>query len=257
MKLVQPKAESLVPNVLLFGPSKSGKTTGAASAPGGILYMNLDLPNATRFAHQRYDDGHLMEIQFEGLKTMTEVAHTVYDPNQIKMVDAVVVDPISELYRRLVEDLSPKRPDGTPVLSPPLNAYGDAQTHIERFCRHLCLSPVSAIFVCQEIDIKDEASGEVERLPFTGSRSNLSLGRKLMQMVDIVAYTAVLGREEGGKEAWAQLIPARGRPCGDRFDVLADANGRRILDLTEWWQTIGADAPQDETTTNDEGKEAA
>jgi hypothetical protein len=116
---------------------------------------------------------------------------------------------------------------------------------------------VSAIFVCQEIDIRDETSGEVERLPFTGSRSNTSLGRKLMQMVDIVAYTAVLAKEGGGKEAWAQLVPARGRPCGDRFDVLADANGRRLLDLTEWWQTIGAAAPQDQTTPDDEGKAAA
>ena len=59
-------------NVLLYGGPKTGKTMGAASAPGPILYLNADRPNATRLAHAKYGKA-IREVRVEGLQTLIDV----------------------------------------------------------------------------------------------------------------------------------------------------------------------------------------
>lgn len=49
LNFVEPLTEAHM-NILLYGPPKTGKTVGAATAPGPILYLNADRPNATRYA---------------------------------------------------------------------------------------------------------------------------------------------------------------------------------------------------------------
>jgi hypothetical protein len=233
-------------NVLLYGPPKTGKTAGACSAPGAVALVNLDLPNATQFAHSRDGEGRIHEIEFEGMQTLIDLHEAVH---QKPAFDTVVVDPIGELHRRLLEEASGR------AVRPTLNQYGDVGTHLERFCRMLCEAPVNAIFVAHETPVKDEASGTMERLPWTGT-TNPALGQKIMGMVDIVGYTAVLEVEGQAEPDYvAQLISAQGRRGGDRFNALGDW---RKLDLTEWFQTagVGGEATPDETTTTTE-KEAA
>ena len=55
LQFVKPGAEPHL-NVCLFGPPKSGKTVGAASAPKPLLLLNADRPNATRYVHAKYGD---------------------------------------------------------------------------------------------------------------------------------------------------------------------------------------------------------
>jgi hypothetical protein len=232
MKFVKPPARPR-PNILLVGRYKTGKSIGAGTAPGGVLFLNADLPNATRQVHLRNPDGRIMEPEMplyeEGrlgmMELMAEIAHQVNDPNQ-KIIDSVVVDPVGELYRRMLEDQSRR------AVRPSLPQYGDVGTHLERFCRMLCVAPVTTVLVAHELATKDEVTGEFVRIPFTGTKAGSEvLGAKLAQMVDIVAHTGVVERDDGSKEYLAQLFPAKGRDAGDRFACLGDV---RPLDIAEW-----------------------
>jgi hypothetical protein len=229
LKVVDPPTGSKR-SVLLYGPPKTGKTTGATSAPGPVLLLNADLPNASWFAHTRRDD--LVEIGYESFKdTLIAVGKGIADNDPTfggltPPIATIVVDPINELYRHVLEEL------GQRAVSPSLPTYQATSVHLERFCRSLCQTPImNVVFVCHDLPVKDESSEEVERLPATGT-NNPALGRRLMGMVDIVGFTAVLETEEEGFRYVAQLVNAKGRRGGDRFDSLGPF---REMDLTEWF----------------------
>ena len=203
---------------------KSGKTTGATSGEGKCLLINEDLPNATRFAH-RVSFEEITEVVIETVADLTEIAVEV--KAETLETDWIVLDPVGELHRRLLEDMSGR------AIRPTLNQYGDAATYIERFCRGICESPYKSVFVCHDWPIKDEATGVMERLPWTGT-TNPALGSKLAQMVDIVGYTGAVETPDG-YDYQAQLINGRGRRGGDRFAALGEF---RSLDLSEWMGQI-------------------
>jgi hypothetical protein len=228
VKFVKPQ-QTLHPNILLYGPPKTGKTTGACTAPGSIGLLNCDLPNASWYAHQRDAEGRIKEIVYEQFETLIEVITELRAEGNT--LDSVVVDPVGELHRRVLEDQSAR------AVRPSLNQYGDTSTHIERFCRALCELPVTAVFVCHEYPVKDEGSGQLERLPWTGT-TNPALGSKLMGMVDIVGYTGVVEHENGEREYIAQLVTQQGRRGGDRFGgVLGDW---APVNIERWMSIIGA-----------------
>jgi hypothetical protein len=217
-------------NVLLYGAPKTGKTAGACSAPPGVLLLNLDLPNATHFALSQHPDGSIMVANFEGLQTMIDVSHAIIEQRgqAEPVIRTVVIDTVAELHRRLLEEASDR------AVRPTLNQYGDTSTHIERFCRFCCEAAVNCVIVCHETPVRDEASGQFERLPYTGT-TNPALGQKLMGMVDVVGYTGVVEQEGGTHQYVAQLVNGLGRRGGDRFNVLGDW---RPLDLSEWVRVI-------------------
>jgi hypothetical protein len=237
MQLRKPDDRPLHVNVLLYGPPKSGKTAGACSIEGGVLLMNADLPNAAWYAHSLDEEGRVSEVDMTSvLDTMVEVHDMVNQPATTaktagRVWDTVVVDTVGELYRRLLDEVSDD------ALRKTLPQYGDTSTYVERFCRMLCEAPVNAVFVCHEAPVKNEASGEFESLPLTGT-SNPALGQKLMGMVDVFGWTHRFEQEEGHVEYVAQLITDGGRRGGDRFDCLDAGQGYRKLDLAEWMTTI-------------------
>lgn len=216
-------------NVALLGPPKTGKTMGAASAPGKVLYVNVDLPTATRFARKRYGDK-VQEVAFEGMQTLVDVTHEAHDPKS--EFKTVVIDTVGELYRLILEE------ESKGAVRPTLNQYGDTGSNIERFLRAMCKAPVNAVFICHDHPVKDEAAGEMVVLPWTGT-TNPKLGRQLLGMVDVIGYTGVV-EKEGGREYVAQLTQNKGRPGGDRFNVLAGETGVRTLDLSQWIDLIQA-----------------
>lgn len=215
-------------NVLLYGPPKVGKSTGAASAPPRVLYLNCDLPNAMLNPRKMYGDN-IDEIRVTGLQTIQDVALNI--KAAIRDGDlawqTLVVDPMHDLYRILVEDLSDR------AARPSLPTIGDVQTHMERFARQMCELPINTVFVAHETTTKDEASGTVERIPFMGTTNDRPAG-KLMGMVDIIGYCGVV-EQEGEVLHQAQLRPANAKRAGDRFDVLGKL---RSLDLAEWFTLI-------------------
>jgi hypothetical protein len=210
-----------------------------------VLLLNADLPNASWFAHTRRED--LYEIGYESFReTLIAIGKGVAEGDPtfgglVPPIKTIVVDPINELYRHVLEEL------GQRAVSPSLPTYQATAVHIERFCRSLCQTPMmNAVFVCHDLPVKDESNDEVERLPATGT-NNPALGRRLMGMVDIVGFTAVMEKEGEGYSYVAQLVNAKGRRGGDRFDALGPF---REMDLTEWFA-------EPLTTTEEEAKELA
>jgi hypothetical protein len=254
MKIKEPPTTPPARNSLLFGPPKSGKTLMAAlTAPGPVAYLNADLDNATWLAHQLAGEGQLLELEFEAdkpnptHKLMTEL-ETLANENKFGTVKSVVLDPINELYLRLLRELSQN------AISPSLPTYQAVQTFVERLCRALCNCPgVNAVFVAHDLPVKDEGTGKVERLPSTGT-TNPALGRKLMGMVDINAFLRPVDTDTG------QVF---GAVVADRFNVLerqhveAPSEAGELtfeaLNLTRWFDRMAAAAPKTESdATSDE-----
>lgn len=193
------------------------------------MLLNTDLQNAAWYAHSLDTEGRVQEVEFHGLGTLKEIVEAFAKPQEI--ISTVVVDTVGELYRRLLDEVSDD------ALRKTLPQYGDTSTYVERFCRALCESPVNVVFVCHEAPVKNEASGEFESLPLTGT-SNPALGQKLMGMVDVFGWTHRFEQEDDKVEYVAQLVTEGGRRGGDRFDCLDEGQGFRRLDLAEWMAVI-------------------
>lgn len=211
-------------NVFMYGAPKSGKTIGAASAPGPILYGNADLPTATRLAHKQ-SPGKLMEFPIVNLDSLTAMATEVQEhPDDW---NTVALDTVGDTYRRVLDGLSKR------AISPSLPTYQACGVHIERFCRFMCEQPVNFVIIAHETAVKNDEEGGFERLPYTGT-SNPNLGAKLMSMVDVIAYTGVK-TDDNGTQYLSQLVDGAGRRGGDRFKVLGPG---RETNLSEWFDVI-------------------
>ncbi len=246
MKIREKPTDAPARNVLVWGAPKSGKTLlSSTTAPRPVLLLNGDLPNATWLAHQSVDDGELLEVEIDRKAKMPmfdavkEVESAVNGGNT-GAVATIVLDPVSEIYLALLRELSDN------AISPTLPTYQAVQTHVERLCRAICSSDrVNAVIVCHDLPVKDEGTGRVERLPATGT-TNPALGRKLMGMVDVLAFTQAVDVEGGGRQFVATVA--------DRFNVLGR---QQPLNLAQWFAELALTpaAPVNHEEPSDEAPE--
>jgi hypothetical protein len=225
-------------NVLIYGPAKTGKTALACSAPGGILLANADTVNATRYVRRADTEGRIMEIDLSEGKISDIMAEIELAMAQsTRVADTVVIDPVGELHRRLLEQAS------NMALRAQIQQYGDTSIYLERFCRNLVALPCNVVLVCHELSVQDDVTETTERMPFTGTsgKGGVALANKLMGMVDIIAYAGVLEKKDEHDETQValeyvcQLQPGKGRRGGDRF---ASLGGVRKSNLAEWFDAI-------------------
>jgi hypothetical protein len=221
------------PNILMIGPAKTGKTGGVASLAEldtrrDIYYVNADLENAVRYAHRTWNaHNNIKWIKPEGFQTLVDLTYAAESDNPPL---AIVIDPIGDFYRIVLEDFSKR------AVRPSLPSYGDASVHMERFCRKMCELDVIFVVVAHAFPVKDEATGEVTVYPFTGTQAGSAvLGSKLLGMVDVIGYTGVKYQEGQDPEYVSQLIAFQGRQGGDRFNCLGPV---RPTQLSEWIRTI-------------------
>ena len=233
--------EPLTINVALVGPPKTGKTAGAASAPGRVLYLNAELKNRVRYARRRYGDK-LAVVSVTGEQTLIDATYAAYSGE----FATVVVDSIGELRTLLLKEAAASN-SGKMQHKPTLDQYREVGDIIERFCKALCKAPVNTVLVFHSEPTKDDTTGEILHEATTGA-SKPKLARTLLGMVDIVGFTGAIEQEDGTFEYVAQLVPAKGRLGGDGFACLADERGIRALDLSEWIEAIKAH----EATTTEE-----
>lgn len=223
-------------NVLLYGPAGSGKSTAAATAPGPILWLNFEGPNA--LAHAR-------KIAAERGTAIHEVrvAHT-QDPRQVlrsavnHIVNGaephcrtLVVDTIGKVRSQLAQAIGGSKPT--------MAQWGTVANELDDFIRHGRDMPANLILLAHE-DIKD---GEGDEGRITRPLIGGSATEKVVAEVDIVGYTGVVEREDGIRYM-AQLVQRGGRRAKDRSGALGAA---RVLDLSEWLATFRQALSPDES----------
>ena len=222
LRFVDPTKNPASLNVMLYGAPGGGKTTGALSAPGPVLYLNAEGSNAAMFARRFHVGTEIREVEVADGGALNEALLYLREGNGIQ---TVVVDSIGAIFQAVLEGY-------TGGGKPTLPQYGDTTTAIERFCRALRDLHVNVVLIAHELSVKDDASGEIERLPYTGT-SNPALGIKLMAQADVVGYAGRIEADDTHDEPRyvAQLIPAGGRRGKDRTGLLGEFPE---LDLTAW-----------------------
>lgn len=221
LDFVDPGSPPTTENILLYGPPGSGKSTGAASAPGPILWINAEGPDALRFPREKFPDKEIREVAFTGAAILDSAF--VYARNPENGIKTVVLDSIREVYRVLLEEKTGVGGD------PTFNDYGYVNTKMERFFRTLRDLPVNMVLLAHE-DIAD-VDGLPTRIPLTGGKQLPAVVTG--PMVGFVGYTAVLPPANEGEEPRyvAQLVEANGRRAKNRGGRLGPV---RDVDLTEW-----------------------
>lgn len=214
-------------NIVLYGPSGTGKTIGAASAPGPVIVVNAEGSGGIRKARLMFGEK-VQEVRMTGAAVLREVYLYLRDGDGKGRFKTVVIDTVGEVYKALLDEMSGDAP------RPTLQQYGDVNVQISRLVRALRDLDLNVVLVCHEESMRDETTGEVTRRPSTGGKK---LPDELCAQADIVGYCAARTREDGEVEYVAQLVPGSGRTAKDRSGNLGVV---RRIDLTEWIATATA-----------------
>lgn len=244
--ITEPEKDLAYPCFFIYGRPKVGKSGASVTGPGPVVYLNGDLPNALRFPRRRAGKGKIHEVdQSKGvLKAWTDLELAVQQ--QPEKIGTVVIDPVSELYRLAVREVSKG------AVSPSLPTYQAAGFYLERLCRAVAVAPVVSVIIAHEFPVRDEATETVELLPYTGS-NNPALGQRLMGMTDVIAYAGTV-EQDGGRKYLSTLVDARSRRGGDRWGALGDV---QPSDVGLWVDLVRAseqDQQGDKNTTDKQEK---
>lgn len=202
-------------NFLLYAGPGVGKTTGAvATAPAdrAVLLVNAETANATRYARQmaRANGIHVDHVRVTSKDDLRDVMTALRADNG-ETWGTVVSDPITELYRILVDEAC----GGNGM--PKVQHYGEAGTQLERYARFLCGLPnVTSILVTHE-EVTDGPDGPL-LMPACGGKK---LPGILTAMVDHVGYVGAVTDEQGNTRRVVQFAPGRNRYAKCRGGALS------------------------------------
>lgn len=218
----------------LYGPEGSRKTTGAASAPDPIIYLNADRKDGLAFARRLFPEKDYREVRVTGLSTLHE---TVLYVREHPEVETVVIDTIGRTFDLVLRD---QAKDDKRATTPEI---GVVQQEIERFIETLIEEDVNVVLVAHDMTVETSGSehdGTLmrEQMPMCGT-SKPSFPRKLMRLATVVGYCGVIGEGEN-RRGVAQLFEAGGRRAKDGTGALAGEDGFRDVDLSEWVAAVDA-----------------
>lgn len=222
-------------NVLLYGPTGSGKSTAAASAPGQILWVNSDGPNALAYARKtaRASNKAIFEVRVEPgqdvRQTLRDVIKHVRD-HRPPEVQTVVVDTIAKVREALIAQLVVQSAKNS------LQQYGDVAKALGGFVRTMRDLPVNLVILAHE-DVQDADGDRIVR-PLIGG----ALTETIPGEMDIVAYCSTHRGDDKKVEYLGQLVEGRGRRAKDRSGGLGTV---RPLDMAEWISTYRAALSED------------
>ena len=223
-------------NYLLYGPVGAGKSSAAATAPGPVLWLNAEGPNALAYPRKvaRERGAAIYEVRFEmdvdprpQLREIVKHLRAGADP----VPATVALDTLGRLRELLIAAIV------VPGAKNSLQQFGEVAKALRWFVGCLRDLPVNTVLIAHE-SIED-AEGERIVRPLIGG----ALTEYIPSEADVVAYCHA-HRDGDAVQYLGQLVEGRGRRCKDRSGGLGVV---RPLDLTEWLQAFRAALAANET----------
>lgn len=226
-------------NVLLYSAPKSGKSTAAATAPGPILWLNLEGGNALAYA-KKVARSRGTEVQSITLRPEDDPRPALRECVRLLgegKYETFVLDTLGKYRDQVARAIGGDQPS--------LPQWGQIGKSIMEAIRTLRDLPVNVVLICHE-EIKDSDDGDRIVRPLIGGRTT----EDVCGEVDVIAYCRPLQDEDKTRYV-GQLVEARGRRAGDRSGALGPI---RDLDLTEWLETYSAALASDDDIFGEESK---
>lgn len=244
-------------NVLLYGAAKSGKSTGAATAPGPIMWINAEGPGALGYARKVAAESgtqiHTVSVvaRQDTRQVLRDVISHVRSGAE-PQVRTVVVDTVAKVREALIGQIV------VPGAKNSIQQFGEVAKILREFVRTLRDEPINLILLCHQ-DIADADGDRVVR-PLIGG----ALTEEIPGEVDVIAYTHSFMDDTTEQRRYVgQLVESKGRIAGDRSGSLGSF---RDLDLSHWlidyraaltpgdvpWDTDGAGAEVEQPEQSDD-----
>lgn len=209
-------------NVLLYGAPKAGKSTAAATAPGPIMWVNLEgggaLGYARKTAAERGAEIHEVRVEHnDALAPILRAVLTHVQTGQEPKVRTVVIDTLGKVRDHLARNIGGSQPE--------IRHWGEVARIVEGLVKELRDAPVNCVLLAHEDIRDDEGAGRIVD-PLIGGKTTA----KVAGEVDVIAYCGRV-EDESGVRYMGQLVEGRGRRAGDRSGGLGVT---RELDLSEW-----------------------
>ena len=206
-------------NVLLYGPAGAGKSTAAASAPGPVMFINLEGPNALHFARKtaRAADTEILEVRVDWGEDPRAYFREAFAAAKERGVNTIVVDTLGKLRDGIAFSIGGE--------SPSLPQWGQVGKAMTTILRELRDSDMNTILICHE-RVLDSDTGDRIVEPLVGGKTTT----EAMAEVDVIAYCGAV-RDENGTRYLAQLVESKGRRAKDRSGALGDVVEMNLTDL--------------------------
>ena len=206
-------------NVLLYGPAGAGKSTAAASAPGPVMFINLEGPNALHFARKtaRAADTEILEVRVDWGEDPRAYFREAFAAAKERGVNTIVIDTLGKLRDGIAFSIGGE--------SPSLPQWGQVGKAMTTILRELRDSDMNTILICHE-RVLDSDTGDRIVEPLVGGKTTT----EAMAEVDVIAYCGAV-RDENGTRYLAQLIESKGRRAKDRSGALGDIVELNLTDL--------------------------
>lgn len=219
-------------NALLYGPMGSGKSTGAATAPGPILWINAQGDGALQFPRKIAAERGTQILEVEIPKRGADVAQILrnvlsyWRSGTEPRPRSIVMDTVGDVRDRLAKQFVNPRAKDT------RSQWGEVAKVLKEFTLELRDEPVNLIFLAHE-SIEDTDDDRIVRPAIGGA-----LTEGIPNEMDVVGYCgAVIDPETRARTYEAVFVETKGRRAKDRSNGLGV---HRVIDLSEWLPAYAA-----------------
>ena len=206
-------------NILLYGPAGAGKSTAAASAPGPVMFINLEGPNALHYARKtaREAETEVLEVRVDWGEDPRAYFRESFVAAKERGVNTIVIDTLGKLRDGIAFNIGGE--------SPSLPQWGQVGKAMTTILRELRDSDMNTVLICHE-RVLDSDTGDRIVEPLVGGKTTT----EAMAEVDVIAYCGAV-RDENGTRYLAQLIESKGRRAKDRSGALGDVVELNLTDV--------------------------